>query len=230
MVIKREMSLDSVVFEEFSGGGRRREGGVYNIWGFERKCETVGEKNKTKKKQVCVFQSSFLPLSVSAVYMLFMSLTYMCPCLCMHVWVCASTHAGVNDKVLVHFPRFTNHFHGLTTQFDISSYNRMRFLADNNSTVFMLSYYDCSDAAVARSGAGTSAQFFFSTVFRGSFHEFKGKKYNSFWNVSTVYANRSILLLKSFSIIFDLFHHFKLRNRASTDCVEDVADALYLPG
>lgn len=31
MVIKREMSLDSVVFEEFSGGGRRREGGVYNI-------------------------------------------------------------------------------------------------------------------------------------------------------------------------------------------------------
>lgn len=208
--------------------GEERE--VSIISEFLRESVRQWRKTTKKKKQVCVFQSSFLPLSVSAVYMLFMSLTYMCPCLCVHVWVCASTRAGVNDKVLVHFPRFTNHFHGLTTQFDISSYNRMRFLADNNSTVFMLSYYNCSAAAaVARSGAGTSAQFFFSTVSRGSFHEFKGKKYNSFWSVSTVYANRSILLLKSFSIKSDLFHHFKLRNRASTDCVEDVADALYLP-
>lgn len=39
MVIKREMSLDSVVFEEFSGGGGGRGGGVCNICVFESKEE-----------------------------------------------------------------------------------------------------------------------------------------------------------------------------------------------
>lgn len=51
---KREMSLDSVVFEEFSGGGG---GGVCNICLFEMEGKVC--------LQVCVFQSAPAPLSVS---------------------------------------------------------------------------------------------------------------------------------------------------------------------
>lgn len=51
-------------------------------------------------------------------------------CACVDVCVCHSMQ-GESDKVLVHFPRFTNHFHGLTTQSDIFSYNRVQSLDDS---------------------------------------------------------------------------------------------------
>lgn len=60
MVIKREMSLDSVVFEEFSGrgGGEVQEKTtIIGVYEGERMIETEGK--------VCVFRSASLPLSLS---------------------------------------------------------------------------------------------------------------------------------------------------------------------
>lgn len=51
-----------------------------------------------------------------------------------------SVLAGESYKVLVRFPTFTNHFHGLTTQFDIFltiEYDPRMIV----SRVFMLSYF-----------------------------------------------------------------------------------------
>ena len=47
-------------------------------------------------------------------------------CTCMCVWVCVSVDSGESDSVPVHFPGFTNGFHGLTTQSDVFSYKRVR--------------------------------------------------------------------------------------------------------
>lgn len=79
MVIKREMSLVSVVFEEFSGRGGgevEKETPIINVCEGERMIETEGK--------VCVFQSASLPLALSFLYILFMSPTYMSPCLHVH--------------------------------------------------------------------------------------------------------------------------------------------------
>lgn len=71
----------------------------------------------------CVCHPICFPAAICvwSVYMLFMSLTYMCPhfgarvLVCVRMLVCVlSVQAGDCDKVPVHFPRFTNHFHGLT--------------------------------------------------------------------------------------------------------------------
>lgn len=50
-------------------------------------------------------------------------------------FVCQSMH-GEGDKVPVHSPRFANHFHGLTTRFDIFSYNRVRSPDDSLQCVY----------------------------------------------------------------------------------------------
>ena len=106
-----------------------------------------GRKSETVCLRVCFPICSPATISVSSVYMLFMSLTYMCPCLCVHVRPCLCVCVCVcvcaiqfmpekSDKVPVHFPRFTNHFHGLTTQFDIFSYNRERSPDDSLHCVY----------------------------------------------------------------------------------------------
>lgn len=110
------MSLESVVFEESSGGGGG--GAVCNICLFEMEGKVC--------LQVCVFQSAPAPyLCLLCVYVIHeLDLNVLRLCLC--VFVCVSVHPGESDKVPVHFPRFTNHFHGLTTQSDIFPYNRVR--------------------------------------------------------------------------------------------------------
>ena len=64
-----------------------------------------------------------------------------CACASVSVCVCVCVCAiqfmpEKSDKVPVHFPRFTNHFHGLTTQFDIFSYNRERSPDDSLHCVY----------------------------------------------------------------------------------------------
>lgn len=94
MVIKREMSLDSAVFEEEEE--EEEEGSVISVclrtrkkarpWGGERCVACTCQ-------QVCVFPNrSPATISISSVYMLFMSLTYMCSCSRVHA-VCVSVRA-----------------------------------------------------------------------------------------------------------------------------------------
>ena len=126
MVIKREMSLDSVVFEEFSGGGEE-----------EDVCDIRVSEGETEGKSVCFPIFSPATISASSVYMLFISLTYMWPCLCVCVCVCVSLHARESDKVLVHFPEI----HQPLSRSDhpvlyVFSYNRVRSPDDSPHTVY----------------------------------------------------------------------------------------------
>ena len=129
--------------------------------------------------RVCFPICSPATISVSSVYMLFMSLTYMCPCLCVHVRPCLCVCVCVcvcvcaiqfmpekSDKVPVHFPRFTNHFHGLTTQFDIFSYNRERSPDDSLHCVYaFFRTLSFSGGCSCCSDSLTPAQVFFFFFF-----------------------------------------------------------------
>lgn len=93
MVIKREMSLDSAVFEEEEE--EEEEGSVISVClRTRKKARPRGEKVCCvhMPASVCFPNRSPATISISSVYMLFMSLTYMCSCLRVHA-VCVSVHA-----------------------------------------------------------------------------------------------------------------------------------------
>lgn len=97
MVIKREMSLDSVVFEEFSGGGRRRGG----RGGRGRKVPIIsvffrGRGETTGRKQVCVPQPAIALLRVYVIHELDLHAPVLV-CACVSVCVCECVRRPVQE-------------------------------------------------------------------------------------------------------------------------------------